>query len=494
MKKRIISLSILLFSVFTGGTQTVSNPVQKVMYTLPAHTTVYESAFSVLGSPQGYKYLAITYDSVEKAYSLLFDGNVLEKTNIAAPNPYVFCFLNPDEGSGQILHYNRNKKGTIYIYDKEKYRAPYYVNNKGVVEGPFNDLSFIYTPQIEIYDPKYVSNRRSPYNRSFYSNGGYVFNYKEDRKWHLNINGKIVGSYRTKPNLRKITKEGEYIYAYKDSRKKQYLNIYGETFGPYRNIDYHSYRLLENDKFYAFTFEESRNKQSININGKIFGPYEWVSAGYSNSNNSSGGYIFCYREKGKKYVNANGEISGPYQDVQLIHMQIKGEHYTFNYIEDKNVYVNVNGTVHGPYPRTVIPSLNENGEYAFCFPKNDLTYVNLNGEILGPYQSAMVFPAAGGGYTIVYIDIVNGEWHEYTNGEIIKSAVEKDSKSFPLKIFSTDRKHYLQYNSHEKNITIDEKIVESNPTSMPWYDNEKNAFLWTSIEGNKLVLNEYKLQ
>ena len=137
MKKRIISLSILLFSVFTGGTQTVSNPVRKVVYTLPPHTVVYDNAFAISSPPQGNVYAAVTLDTLKGEYTLLLNGEVLARTtmiskiNTEKPFPFHLCRMSLFENKDYLFAYAKN----------ENNKKVYYINNNGVEQGPFDDFS-----------------------------------------------------------------------------------------------------------------------------------------------------------------------------------------------------------------------------------------------------------------------------------------------------------------------------------------------------------------
>ena len=480
MKTKSIVLSILLLALTIGVAQNATNPTRKVMYTLPPHTVIYDDAFNMRATQPGHTYVAITFDTLNNEYTLLLDGKVLAKTNIEKPYPFQICSICAIEENDYVFAYAKKENGKVV----------YYVNNKGVEQGPFEDFSYNYKDISLKKDNDTII--KTYYSHAPFSAQSNAFSYKEKGKWYLNINGKIIGPNPSKADVHKITREGYYIFSYQESPEKSFININGETFGPYQYIDYYALGTPIN-KSYAFLFQEGNKKQSININGKVFGHYEKISFWFEEFSNSNK-YIFSYSEKGKEYVNVNETILGPYQRVFPSSLDIDEESYAFSYVENGKTYVNANGNILGPYQNIEDLNINKEWGYKFHYKEGNTTYVNINGTIFGPYQTAHIKWWGEGEFYIKYVDIKDGKQYENTNGEI-ELAPEEDMRDIVFQEIRTadGKTRYMKINRDDKTAVLQGKYTVKS-RNVPWYDDYSDSFVWITIEGREFVMYEYSLE
>ena len=364
-------------------------------------------------------------------------------------------------------------KSGSYIFDFKE-NGQNFVNVNGIVSGPFVS---ILTPMITtlgkygyvftLNEGVYVNVNGQvwgPYDEAaslVMSEGGrFAFNYKIDGSWFVNANGHVWGPYLAayEPS---VTESGSYVFMYKDYERTK------------------SGKAKKNTEKYYF-----------NINGKVGSPYAESS---SLVLTESGNYMFMYKENGNWFANINDKVFGPYTDYADQVLTESGK-FAFIYTENGRRFANVNDKVWGPFAYVDAPALTESGKFAFRFKDDNQYFININGQVFGPYVDAH-FPAItdAGGFSFLY-NINDGNWYKNTNG---KETVEVDFslpyQSGAISITSSDKQHSFFSNSEFGYVLINGQRVGNYPAMRAWYSKERNAFMWTTLEGRELALYEFKL-
>ena len=242
---------------------------------------------------------------------------------------------------------------------------------------------------------------------------------------------------------------------------------------------------------YAYTFREDYGDQDfVNVNGEIHKAsyrYNRLSYEYQNRHDylfskiiltENGNYAFtydvkCYPQckKDQSFININGKTDGGFDNIAYFNVNENG-YYAYCYVDEnennghdpysKNRCVNINGNTNCDFDYLADFVLADNGDYSYRFGKNGKHYVNANGDIKEDNS--------------IFLD-----WRTFRN-------VRNN-----IKIETTDRKHYFHYSHEHRTVDIDGEAFENMLTVQSWYDENKNAFIWTSVEGKEIVVYEYEL-
>jgi hypothetical protein len=212
-------------------------------------------------------------------------------------------------------------------------------------------------------------------------------------------------------------------------------------------------------------FKEN-GKWFVNINGSISKFYEAVS----NLHISTGGkWVYSFKEYGKWYINENGSISKPYDDLDDLIILPSGK-LAYSFAEANKWHVNNNGNISKGYQSISELMVSEDGKLSYQFEENGKWFINNNGNISNRFSS---------------INIDN-------NGSLIwwGDCVRYQDEN---EISSINKEHSFYSSYKYEYVVIDGRPIGKSPAIQSWYDEKKNTFIWTAIEGKELLTYEYKL-
>jgi len=364
------------------------------------------------------------------------------------------------------------------------------------------------------------------------SEGKFAYIYYMDGMAYLNINGKEFGGFEQIHNY-DINNKGNFIFRFlKDD--KDYVNVNGKIVGMYDNIEsyvthFDGSAWLQNQK----EFDEfgELGEETFGGGGDYDAPFETPMI------NDKGDYIFAYRVNGKYYVSINGRSEGPYVGTWKPYIDEKGNymyicmldgknyvvrngkkeeggvqpymtrngHYIYQFQKNGKTHINVDGHIE------IVDNLgychiNENGQYAYTFSKDEIEYVCVNGK---NYKA----PASNGFWSI-HTDIKNGFKAEYyvelgnkksfdenyerfiysQEGEIISVDTENSIQIKDNKIlFSKNEKNIMQSDSKFPYVMINNQKYGNGKIISVGYNEKLNVFRWAALEDKELVVYEYKI-
>jgi hypothetical protein len=229
------------------------------------------------------------------------------------------------------------------------------------------------------------------------------------------------------------------------------------------------------DSIYSFVFNGRRIISSV-------AP---ISVGHIDPSKENG-YSFTYRGADGFYANIKGQVDGPFE-------MVKSYPLSYLYSLAGQRYINVDGTVMGPYKDVYGVKVTEGGKYAFGFKKDGKDYANVNGSILGPNNDPYdVTINESGKYLVKYQQ--NGQW--FTEGD--PSEVYKEPAKFAyswdeIEIHSSNNKHSLYSNFTYPFVVVNGRRTGRAAALKAWYDEKRNAFFWSAVEGREIAFYEYDL-
>lgn len=451
------------------------NPKREVVFTMNANEEVvkykgyYEYyEYYLLQTENQNRFACMVGDTLSNEITFVFNGKRINK--IEQENNLDF---DDDLDSFDVTKDN----GYVFIY---KENGKMYVNYNGVVDGGFEDISlggrtqngFIITTE-KGYDYLYkLANRWYAHKNGENKLIEFIESSDKVNESYVNINGNISGPYGEVGPEMGLTKSGKYAYSYSENGK-WYVNINGNISAPYDGVVC-DLKLTENGK-YVYCYGKDK-KCYINNNGNISAPYDDV---YGLTITESGKYAYNYQDNGNEYVAINGNVNGPYEVIDRT-MRItcltitESGKYAYNYRENGEEYANINGNISGSYDYVWGLTLTENGKYAYNYRKDRKDYVNINGSINYDNHLNIIEKNENG-------DIVQKQWWSTPFGD---NELEPNS---------SNNKHSLVSSPDYEYVVIDGRPYGKAHATNAWYDDNKNAFIWTAIEGKELVVYEYKL-
>jgi hypothetical protein len=376
------------------------------------------------------------------------------------------------------------------------------------------------------------------YDLTYHSNGNYAYRFKDNGKWYVNINGSPSEKGYDRVEYLTYHSNGNYAYMFKDNGK-YYVNINGSPsakgYDEVGYLTYHSngnyaYVFIDNGKWYAningkpstkgydtvwnLTYHSNVNyaywfkdngKWYLNFNGSPSAKgYDavWYLTYHSNVN-----YAYAFKDNGKWYANINGDISKGYDEFWDLtyHSNVN---YAYRFYDNGKYYVNINGkpSVKG-YDDVWDFTYHSNVNYAYLFKDNGKWYANINGNISKGYDNIYNLSLnEKGEYSYYFSEYAHGRIYENKNGKTEKTIyynctyhgydgfrIFDDRIENMLELTSPDEQHSFYSNYEYEYVVIDNSRRGNSPALRAWYDDEKKAFVWTSIEGKELVVYEYKL-
>jgi len=505
---------------------------RKVLYTLGDDETLYNNKYSVGTFQDGEAYAFVTKNKNTGMYSFIYNGNSIATTDYCIDEePFILKYLNPTVENGYAFTYCKRVS--------ESNETEYYVNIGGVEEGPY-ESAIIYTKSgapdsypLSVTDISYMyklagkwfyndfAQIKGPYTGDnitnlFRSHDGKEIGFSyadEDNLHYLNVDNSIFGPFISPYDFYfgSIANTGDFIFCYTIDTSKWWTDISGKDYGPYRDASDMS--MAASGKF-AFSYVElARNTKNawersfFNIDGKEYGPYQSVY-GVRISNN--GNFIFHYgemdpativiteekmiREPEKNYrssVNVDGKIYGPYSSVRNLYIEDNGN-FAFEYVENGESYLNINGEVYGPYLKIYEVYISDKGEFLVHYVDPKGYHINYNGDtyILNPdnpdLQRVWDF-TANNGYKVEFF--FNKD--EYVNETLKTRGFYYADENRGINILSGNKKH--SFVSNNNSVVIDRKRIDALHALSAWYNQDRNAFLWNSMDGKELIFYEYKL-
>jgi hypothetical protein len=450
MDTKKMYLSVLL--VFTVAMYAFGqNPKREVIFTLNANEEIYYNEYYLSQTANQNHFACVIYNTLTKKYTFVFNGKRIKEFDNHYERLYSF---NVGKNNTYVLTYRENGK--------------WYIDYNGIVDGGFDDIRvgnrmsryYMQTPE-KNYDYLYkLAGKWYAHKNGKNRKIAFIEFCLNDRDFYcININGNISGSYESIHYDFTLTESGKYAYCYKDNGE-WYANINGNISKPY--IHPITITLTESGK-YAYCYGDNR-KWYVNINGSITeNVYNYILT-------ENGKYAYIYKDNGKEYANINGNISNPYGGIGYLTLTESGK-YAYTYEDNGKWYANINGSISKPCDNIFNLTLTESGNYVYHYDNNEKLYVNNNGCIS---HSEIGFDG-------------NVTWWRTPGVENYNYVLD----GFELN--SKNDEHFFHSSYEYEYVVIDGRPHGKSPSIQAWYDEKKNAFVWTGIEGKELVVYEYKL-
>ena len=473
MKRRIFSdikkmyLSVLvIFTIimFANG----QNPKREVVFTLDTNEVIFEKEYYLLQSFNQHRFACMIQDTITKELTFVFNGRRIKKTDPFTHPNFIY--------SSKI---NLAKENGFVIWYKEKNQ--WYINYNGVIDGGFED---IYLCDNSVYPRAKISTPEKNYD----------YLYKLSGKWNACKNGK--------------NKKIDVIEPYNVQENEWYVSINGYTINPSDPYDYVWNSTLTESGSFAYTYKKD-GLWFINVNGNIIGGYENVyNLIYTNSEKIA----YFFTENKKNYVNINGNIYGPYEGIGYHSLRLTDSgKYAYYYEANGKWHVNINGETSNGYGLIYNLILTENEKYGYCYTVNNKAYVNINGIISSDdFDYLAYFTLTEGEYAYWYREGI--KWYANINGNITRNNIffyktfddvffdyDEVARSWAAPYYdikelnSSNDEHLFRSTYQYEFVIIDGRPYGKAPAIQVDYDEKENAFIWTAIEGNELVVYEYKL-
>ncbi|HNQ69465.1 MAG TPA: hypothetical protein PKN32_13890 [Bacteroidales bacterium] len=500
MKKSIIIISLFIIAFQYNALSQSSEPQnieRKILFTLDSTEIIHYNEYTIMTDLQGHYFAALVYNKSTKKYSLVFNGSRV----VEDMDEYLYwpdnVYINPKVQNSFSISYLKDnlyyaningeeygpydyvnivgEKKFFYMLDNKTY-----FNDKGIVRGPFEGWF--------------------PYNIK--ESGKYAFSFKKEGQYFVNANSKIFGPYS---NVRStyIAENGKFAFHYYNENREQFINYNGDSiYGPFKRC---SDLVFTDDGQYAFVFNENDNSFGcyVNHNGNIIGPFSRNSIyDYGLSINEDGKLLYSYEEGEYRdtYLNIDGVIKGPYSNCKFSHITDDGNIiYAYTDIGKSSNINNIiyDGEIIGSYYQSYYFVVSKSGKLAFIYiewiQNRSYEFVYYDGDTLGPYSNIKDLQFIAEGFLdFTYNDLGNAARYNYNGGEPEqKHHFQRFQNKF--KLFSNDKKHYFISERENQYVIIDGVNFGDNSALSAFYNEERNSFVWNILEGNELVVYEYKL-
>jgi hypothetical protein len=366
-------------------------------------------------------------------YAYAYYSNNNEYLNVNGSKTY--------NGYNKITGFDINdKNGVIYRYIKD---GKDYVSLNGKILGVYDNtasfivnsdnISFILTKEWETDEifPNKVFIKNNFTTPSINNNGDYIYAYRYNGKFYIQINGKSEGPYQEtwRPFIDEL---GNYAYWCKIDNK-QYIIRNGKKEGEFDNV---SLPAIKNGK-YAYTFTQN-NKWYVNINGSKNGPYDIIE----NNNNLENDGLFYFNDEGQyAYTFFNGNIQcACINNKEYIAPKPTGFFYFEPNVQNGfgfKYFVEIFGGYH-------------NNKESFLFDQNN---------------------------------------------KIIKQDIDNNIGDYGIQNFySSNGNNQMQCNARYSHVVINGNNYGEARALSATYNEWLNVFRWSAIENNELVFYEYKIR
>ncbi|MDR2653284.1 MAG: hypothetical protein LBC68_13430 [Prevotellaceae bacterium] len=334
----------------------------------------------------------------------------------------------------------------------------------------------------------------------FNNKGQFLLIFLKNDKMFVNLNGKIIGQYDN-PNHYISFFDGGIGFGNDEEFEWLGTRFYEHNQG---EIDESVYEKpsMNNKGDYIFAYILN-GKCYVNVNGKIEGSYERT---WSPQLTENGTYAYWGKENGKEFIVINGEKRGPY-DLSSEPILTKNGFYAYWYQIDGKRYFNINGKIEGFYDKyishtyedeTVDPYYNqrefhidENGNYLYVCEQDGKTITVINGKKYNHITDLYLTNYSPLQYKY---EIGNATFSAVENNKIVEVNEDNKIKEDVITLTSTDNKDIMTCSSQYPYVIIDNKKYSNGEILAASYCVELNAFRWSVLEGNELVVYEYKLK
>jgi len=359
--KRLLSTLAAILLIATPTLLAQTQPTREVLFTLGENEKIYYGEYFAMATAQGNKFTAVIYNTETKEATFVFNGKRIKTVKYDEYGVLFYTlnvfYTNPSIENGYGYSYPLADR--IYVNLEGKVLPTVKGYPYGCTRTKSGKYAFDYDDGVYI-DGKIIENA---YSLRLTESGKYAYRYKENGKWHVNIDGKTIGTYDDVEDLR-LTESGKYAYRYKEN-EKWHVNIDGKTIGTY---DYVGDLTLTESGKYAYYYREN-GKYHVNIDGKTIGTYGDV---YSLILTESGKYAYRYYEN-EVYSNINGRgnlSKEEYDNFRHTELDYNGS-TVFQYWNDGS-----------SYEKSVTEVLSKDNKHSF-YSNYEYEYVVIDGEPVG---------------------------------------------------------------------------------------------------------------
>ena len=253
---------------------------------------------------------------------------------------------------------NLNKREAAYSYRVDK---SWYLKDGADLFGPYQ--------------------RVEPPGANYLYNGKVTFKYTTPKGIYINIGGNSYGPYNYIKRFT-MTPSGTFGYVFEEN-KRWYVNIDGKIKSPgYTTIND---LFLSEKGDWAYSYQGGKNEAFIKYEKGIIGPKKgYIEEIFLDSLKN---ILYLYSADRNSYVSAFGKELGPFAIVDNLAVLKSGDYALSVSSADKSRYgLVINGAMYGPFEREVHYFIGEDGKYIFTAQIDKQHYVSVNGTNYGPYS------------------------------------------------------------------------------------------------------------
>lgn len=316
-------------------------------------------------------------------YYVNVNGREFRMEDITIHNYYSLSAYTYKENNKYKLHLPWGEEGPydeiIYIGINQKEREVAYSYRV--------DKSWFLKDGADIYGPyKYLE----PQGAFYLYNGKVVFKYTTPKGIYINISGNSYGPYNYIKRFT-MTPSGTFGYIFEEN-KKWYVNIDGKI----KSSGYMSLNdlFLSDNGEWAFSYQEGKNESYIKLEKGLIGPKK----GYIDEIflDSTGNPLYLYSADRNSYVSAFGNELGPFAIVDNLAALSGGEYaFSVSSADNSRFGLIINGIMYGPFDKPVNFFIGDGGKYIFSVQADKQNYVSVNGSNYGPYSKIERFRVFG---------------------------------------------------------------------------------------------------
>lgn len=489
MKRSFFAVLAVMLSVGLWG----RTPERRVMYTLPPGEVLDIGEYIVQYSLSGSKFALITYNTQTKKSTLVFNGKPIVTSDKSLGNIYWLGYINVDEPDGYV----------VKVWDGKDY----YVNRGGKMEGPYEYVFWDYPEDYE-YQYRYGLEPSAMSKNYHYvladrvyenvdgkrqkSKGIYYLRdiYDDESNYYVAVNDALV-CYLSPGEL--YTAGNSYAYVFPDKGAESYwLSINGTTID---NGEFINNVVLNSRGDYVYSCKKKNyfshyvpNNYIVKNGEKLDSvAYDWIDC---INLTEDGEVAYISRKDGKCGVHLPGmPVDSSFEDAESL-VYFGREHYGFVYKKEGKYYVRIKGQPDkGPYEKVMGLRFHKDGRFIYSYWNARYRYVVTADEEYGPFDKTSRYFyefTKEGGYAFDY-DKDGAEY--WSKDGVVSKSPRNDSWMVDL-----EKNGHNFYSKFEYDyVVIDGVRIGNSAALQARYDEAKNAFVWLSLEGQELVVYEYRL-
>ena len=271
-----------------------------------------------------------------------------------------------------------------------------------------------------------------------------------------------------------------------------------------------SYLNLAEENGYVFYYVETEGRQTnyyINCKGTKEGPFDRVSLfPLEDFLKSNGNHDYYYELAGRWYGHKDGKNKLIQQGKSEGTKRETAAPGISTIYENGRWYAKIDSVMSSEgYDEIQKNSiLTESGKYAYIYRNKDKWHVNINGQPSQGYIYAGKLSLTDSGEYSYHYGLEDGWIYQNNNGKNSRTEFLMSNKkgdvfsSFyanmnGIEIYSKDKEYSFYSHYRYEYVVIDGRRFGNSPALHAWYDSDKNAFFWNTVEGKELVMYEYKL-